>query len=320
MTLTMQSHDVSIDAAAETLNELIHSFGFYPANSLMIRWLRSGQVILTQRSDVDAFLEAEDLSGSDLELFVEPGRIYLADQAVIVVCLDTLDSRIHAGIDAVEGALAQPKIDLAQAFVVVGQRIYARDCSGDCDPHLTLVDRQVNRSDRAVACASNCAEFIDLLEFPELPVSEELTPWRAAESQFVHDLLRQACEPVTVSEMARLVVALGDIRIRDSILWDMANEVFDRNLVAELLTGLLPKLDSNRGAPVATTAAICWWLQGNGAMANLCIDRAFADAPSYSLATMIRAALDYALSPDFWLESVNVLTRDECLAGLDVAH
>ncbi len=320
MTLTKQSHDTSIQSAAETLRELIHSFGFYPANSLMILWLRSDEVVLTQRSDVDAFLEPEDLSCSDLELFVEPGRTYLADQAIIVVCLDSMDARIHSGIEAVDGMLAEHEIDLAQAFVVVGQRIYSRECSEDCDPHFTLVDMHIDRSARAAECESNPTEFIDVKEFPQLPIPGKLTHWRVAESQFVQQLLSQECDPVTIPELARLVVALADIRIRDSILWDMANGVFDMNLVAELLTGLLPKLDVDRGAPVATTVAICWWLQGNGAMANMCIARACVDAPNYSLATLIRAALDYALPPDFWLESVNVLTRKECLAGLALAR
>jgi hypothetical protein len=34
---------------------------------------------------------------------------------------------------------------------------------------------------------------------------------------------------------------------------------------------------------------------------------------------MVRAALDHALPPEFWLESINELTREQCLAGLDVA-
>lgn len=318
MTLTMQSHDVDIDLAAETINELIHSFGFYPANSLIIRWSRLGNAVLTQRCDIDAFLTPEDLSESDLELFLEPGRTYRADQAELVVCQDTMDSRIQTGIDLVESALVESNIDLFRTFIFVGQRVFLRDCSDDCDPHLTRVDTHLSRAVRAAACESNPREFIASSEFRELPPSEKQTPWRVAESQFVHELLQKTNGPATDTELARLVVALGDVRVRDSILWDMANGVFDRDLVAQLLTGVLPKLDSDLGAPVATSAAICWWLKGNGAMANMCLARAFTDAPHYPLAIMIRTALDYALSPDFWVESIKVLTRRECLAGCDV--
>lgn len=319
MTLTMQSHDLSIKSAAKTLHELIHSFGFYPANSLIIRWCKRDEVVLTQRCDIEAFLEPTELSGLDLEIFIEPGRTYRAHEALIVVCLDSMDPRVYASIETVEKALDQAGIRVVLAFVVVGQQILTSDCAGDCDPHFTLIDTEVNRSVRAAACASDSAVLIQSKDFPKLPETDKLVSWRAHESQFVRELLIQKCGPVSVPEFARLTVALADIRVRDSILWDMANQVFDRTFVADLLTGLLPKLGADRGAPVATAAGICWWLQGNGAMANLCLERAFADMPHYSLATMIRAALDYALPPDFWLDSVNALTRDECLAGLDVA-
>lgn len=319
MTILMQSHDSGMQAAGETLGELIDSFGFYPKNSLIIRWIKRDEVVLTQRCDIDAFVSSEGLSRSDLEIFLEPGRTYRAEKSVIVVCLESLNPRIHDAVEVVESAMAHANIVVDQVFVVVGQRIFSRDCSDICDPHLSLIDAGVNRLDRESQCASNSELLIDVKNFPELPEPERLTAWRSTESQFVNNLMRRTGDPVVESELARLVVALGDIRVRDSILWDMGDGAFDRRPLAELLTGLLPRLDAERGAPVATTAAICWWLTGNGAMANLCIDRASRDAPNYSLAIMVRKALEHALPPSFWLESINELTREECLVGLDVA-
>jgi hypothetical protein len=319
MTTLVQSHDSSIQAAGKTLRELIGSFGFYPENSLIIRWLRKGEVVLTQRCDIAAFVSPEGLSQSDLEIYLEPGRTYSAEKAVIVVCLENLNPSIHSVVGTIESSMVHANIDVAQVFVVVGQRIFSRDCFDDCQPHFTPMDMAVSRLAREAQCASNSAQYIEVKEFPELPEPERVVAWRASESQFVTDLMRRAGHPFVVAELARLIVALGDIRVRDSILWDMANGAFDRRLLANFLTELLPKLDSERGAPVATTAAICWWLNGNGAMANLCINRAVTDAPSYSLAIMVRAALEHALPPGFWLESVNELTREQCLAGLDVA-
>lgn len=319
MTILMQSHDSNMQAARETLSELIDSFGFYPKNSFIIRWLKRDEVVLTQRCDIAAFVSPEGLSQSDLEIYLEPGRTYSAEKAVIVVCLDNLNPHIHNVVHTVESSMVQANIDVAQVLVVVDQRIFSRDCIEDCQPHFTRIDTAVTRLDREVQCASNSAQYIEVKEFPELPKPEKLVAWRAAESQFVTDLMRRAGDPFVVAELARLIVALGDIRVRDSILWDMANGAFDRRLLANFLTELLPKLDAERGAPVATTAAICWWLNGNGAMANLCINRAVTDAPGYSLAVMVRAALEHALPPGFWLESVNELTREQCLAGLDVA-
>jgi hypothetical protein len=314
-----RTHSQRIEIAQGTLANLVKSFGFYPADSLIIEWMKSGELVLTQRADMQEFLEPTDLSRSDLELFVEPGRIYHADQAIVLACLDHMDERIYLGVDAVEGVLAEYEIDLAEVFVFAGDRVYSRDCGGRCDPHLVRVEKQISRVIRANGCESDSSMFIDAEAFPVAPSAEDLSPWRASESAFVQQLLGHGCASAATVEIGRMVVALEDIRIRDSILWDLANGVYEPESVAESLSKLLPRLDANHGAALATTAAICWWLHGNGAMANICIARALSDSPHYSLARIIRSALDYALPPEFWLESVYELTRQECLAGVDVA-
>jgi hypothetical protein len=319
MTLTVESHDSTMQVAGETLNGLINSFGFYPENSLIIRWLKHEEVVLVQRCDIAAFMTPQNLGQLDLEIYLEPGRAYSAEEAALVVCLESMDSQINAVIEAVESAIVNVGIRLGDVFIAVGQRMYSRECIGGCDAHSIPQDIRVKREDRALECATNASQAIDVKEFPELPKPKELGVWRETESKYVQELMKRAGDAFLVSELARLSVALGDIRVRDSILWDMANGTYDRSSLAKKLTHGLPQLQATHGAPIATAAAICWWLNGNGAMANLCLDRAFTDAPDYSLAAMVRAALDHALPPEFWLESINELTREQCLAGLDVA-
>ena len=72
------AHSRRIQIARETLVDLVKSFGFYPADSVIIRWMKADELVLAQRADVEVFLEPTDLSRSDLELFIEPGRIYHA--------------------------------------------------------------------------------------------------------------------------------------------------------------------------------------------------------------------------------------------------
>lgn len=315
----VQTHDSIMQAAGETLRELINSFGFYPDNSLIIRWLKHDEVVLVQRCDIAAFLSPHTLTQSDLEIFIEPGRVYGAEKASLIVCLGGMDPRIDAAIEIVESAIAGSNISVGDVFIAAGQNMYSRECLGECEAHSIPQDTRVKREDRAIECASNASQLIDVKEFPELPKPKELGVWRETESQYVQELMKRAGDAFLVSELARLSVALGDIRVRDSILWDMANGTYDRSSLAKKLTQGLPQLQATHGAPIATAAAICWWLNGNGAMANLCLDRAFTDAPDYSLAAMVRVALDHALPPGFWLESINELTREQCLAGLDVA-
>jgi hypothetical protein len=319
MTLMAQTHDSNIQSAGETLSELVNSFGFYPENSLIIRWIKRDEVVLVQRCDVAAFLSPEGVTTSDVEIYIEPGRAYGAEKAAITVCLESMNPRIHKAIHVVEAAIVNADISMAQVFIAAGQRLYSRECADECGEHLTPLCTGVKRVDREVECASDPAQVLHIKDFPELPEQKNLGAWREVESQFARELMKCASGPIQVSHLARLAVSFGDIRVRDSILWDMAHGAFDRSSLAEALTQCLPKLGATHGAPIATAAAICWWLNGNGAMANLCLDRAFTDAPDYSLATMVRAALNHALPPDFWLESINELTREQCLAGLDVA-
>jgi len=319
MTLMVESHDSTMQVAGETLNGLINSFGFYPENSLIIRWLKHEEVVLVQRCDIAAFMTPQNLGQLDLEIYLEPGRAYSAEKAALVVCLESMDSQINAVIDAIESAIVNVGIRLGDVVIAVGQRLYSRECIGTCDAHFTPLETGVKRSDRAIECASSAAQLIQDKEFPGMPAPLELMAWRQIESEFVHELIKQTDDSFQVPDLARLTVALGDVRVRDSILWDMANGAYDRGSLAKKLTQGLPQLKATHGAPIATVAAICWWLNGNGAMANLCLDRALVDAPDYSLAAMVRGALAHALPPEFWLESIDELTREQCLAGLDVA-
>lgn len=319
MTLMAQAHNSNIQSAGETLNELVESFGFYPENSLIIRWIKQDEVVLVQRCDIASFLSPEGLTKSDVEMFIEPGRAYNADKATIMVCLESMNPRIHEAIQVVESAIANANISMAQVIIVAGSCIYSPECCEECDVHFFPPGAGVKRVDREVECTSDPAQVIDFKDFPGLPEPINLIAWREIESQFAREMMTSSRDSIQVPDVARLAVALGDIRVRDSILWDMANGHCDRSSLAKILTQCLPKLEATHGAPIATAAAICWWLIGNGAMANLCLDRAFTDAPEYSLATMVRIALNHALPPDFWLESISELTREQCLVGLDVA-
>ncbi|MBT4949773.1 MAG: DUF4192 family protein [Actinobacteria bacterium] len=312
------AHSRRIQIARETLVDLVKSFGFYPADSVIINWMKAAESVLAQRVDVEVFLEPTDLSKSDLELFIEPGRIYQAEQARVLTCLTYMDERIYSGIDAVQEALAKYEIEVKDVFVFAGDRVFSRECDEGCEPHLMHVEKKISRVSWESQCDSDSSVFIDAQAFPVVPSVEDLSPWRTTESAFVQHLLGQWCANTATVDIARMVVALEDIRVRDSILWDLANGAYEQVSVAESMSKLLPRLDANHGAAIATTAAICWWLHGNGAMANICIARALSDSPHYSLAQMIRSVLDYALPPEFWLASVNGLTRHECLTGVDV--
>ena len=139
------AHSRRIQIARETLVDLVKSFGFYPADSVIIGWMKAAELVLAQRVDVEVFLEPTDLSRSDLELFIEPGRIYHAEQAMVLTCLTYMDERIYSGIDAVEEVLAKYEIELGEVLVFAGDLVFSRECGEGCEPHLMHVEKQISR-------------------------------------------------------------------------------------------------------------------------------------------------------------------------------
>jgi hypothetical protein len=49
--------------------------------------------------------------------------------------------------------------------------------------------------------------------------------------------------------------------------------------------------------PVATVRFFCAWQSGDGALANVALDRALAGQPGYSMALLLREALDSGAPP-----------------------
>ncbi len=109
---------------------------------------------------------------------------------------------------------------------------------------------------------------------------------------------------------------LADIRVRDTLLWDVAHrEPESLPAVFDALAGLLRAAPTGRVAPVATCCAVVAWLQGDGARALMAIERALADDPDYSLAQLVGASLQSGLPPATWREAMAGLARDDCRHG-----
>ena len=86
---------------------------------------------------------------------------------------------------------------------------------------------------------------------------------------------------------AAALQGLSDIRVRDTFLWDMAQPGTDPRAVADRLADLVRCAPAGLVAPAATALAIAHWSSGDGARANVALDRADADDPDYSLAHLV---------------------------------
>lgn len=113
---------------------------------------------------------------------------------------------------------------------------------------------------------------------------DSLALWQTALSRF-------AVPPAVVGDLewAELVARLSDRRVRDRVL----TEVLDRE---DALVGLLHALVRRTPAPYdADVCGLLAWiaaLRGEGALANVALDRALRSEPDHGMCTLLRTALD----------------------------
>jgi hypothetical protein len=92
-----------------------------------------------------------------------------------------------------------------------------------------------------------------------------------------------------------VVWALRDTRVRDRALGLALGE--DAAAAEALWTECTRRAPAPLDAAPATLLAVSVWLRGDGAMANVALDRALDSDPAYSLAQLLRRGLDACLPP-----------------------
>jgi hypothetical protein len=114
---------------------------------------------------------------------------------------------------------------------------------------------------------------------------------RAAVARF----RRTASEPPADDDLARVLWALSDIPVRDRAMQLAVGE--DADAAEALWTDCTRRAPAPLDAAPATLLAVSAWLRGDGAMANVALDRALDSDPGYRLARLLRQALSRCLPP-----------------------
>ena len=111
-------------------------------------------------------------------------------------------------------------------------------------------------------------------------------------------------------QFAWLTVALSHLWVRDDA-WARMDPAH-RDAHQQLWTDLARHAQPGYVAAPASLLAFTAWQAGNGALANLALDRAQADQPAYSLAQLLRDTIDAGTPP--WL-AVLPMTPEEVAAS-----
>jgi hypothetical protein len=115
---------------------------------------------------------------------------------------------------------------------------------------------------------------------------------------------------------ARIIRALDDIRVRDTVLLRLIREDLSceecRRDAVELWSDVVRAAPAGRVAPAATILALLTWWLGQGALASLALQRALDDDPEYRLASLAGEVMARGTDPHAWLSSMARLTEAEC--------
>ena len=121
-------------------------------------------------------------------------------------------------------------------------------------------------------------------------------------------------EQVGAEHAAWLTVALRQLRVRDDAWARMEPE--HRSAHLRLWTDLTRLARPGYVAAPAALLAFVAWQSGDGALANVALDRSLADNPGYSMALLLRDALDSGAPPAM---ARLPMTPEEVAAAYDAA-
>jgi hypothetical protein len=110
-------------------------------------------------------------------------------------------------------------------------------------------------------------------------------------------------------------VALKDMRVRDDAWARM--DPGHREAHRRLWTDVVRRAQPGHVAGPASLLAFVAWQSGDGALANLALDRALADDPDYSMATLLRQVISSGAPPSMARLPMTPEEVAACYEGLD---
>lgn len=129
------------------------------------------------------------------------------------------------------------------------------------------------------------------------------------------DDVRAALDRTDLSEedIAMVGVALADVQVRDTVLWDVMQEApTGWGATADRLAAIVAAMPESHVPAPATLLAIVRWQMGDGSRAAAAAARALACDPDYTLAVLVDRCLATGMHPSTWRAGLVTLSRSEC--------
>ena len=311
--------------------------GFHPTDSAVLLWMAETEVVLTQRVDLPPVGFDPATWASAVGAHSVAGT---TNSVIAVLYADGDAARDEDRLRELAHALADQgwaeRTDVVRALPDSWFNLLCGD-PGCCPPEGQAIDPALRNAVAAEFAGVGVAPMVsrDALAAalgPDALLVEQIVEtgllagdrgharpdrrrekWRDEMIAAVMAWIRDRAAAPDPHRLATLLLALRDIRVRDTVLWELSR-LRHRRLVgaAEQLTRLLRAAPEGDVAAIATCACVCHWLLGDGTRAGVAVQRALDDAPEYVLAQVFDAALQRGLPPHTWRDAMRSLTREEC--------
>ncbi len=284
-----------------------HLLGFWPDRSIVVVVLVEGRVEVTARADLDC-------SPAELSEVIRPLILRYPDHRVLLIGYGPraqADEAVDlcAMLFAPEAVLDRLGTDGRRWWNHSGAggrmsandlRAIARTVPRLADgllPDRSALERAFAGPDTAVLARSDARL--------EALYDEVIRLDRSARMARVGDLIRHAVATDAQSglhddERLELAVLVQDIAARDAA-WMLITRADAAEHLA-LWRSVVELTPDTEAPPVLCLAATAGWLTGNGAIMNICLERALSIRPTYSLAGLLTDVMHQAIPPQAWDE------------------
>ena len=318
------SEPIRLCGPSDVLAAIPSLLGFRPQGSVVLLALRpDGVVACAARADLPDLRDLDEWSRSFLPAVEHSGQVN-AILAGFSVADD--DGRLAACFASLSAVLRERDCLVLDMIAVLGGRWRSVMCADrECCPSegwpIETLDEDFMRVRLGIReIASDRSDLVDEIE-SSLEGSIPPLLIEALGRLDEHDR-DEAIERTTAYLLAdapdteRSAIALrdlADVRVRDTVLWDVVHEHPDAwSRVAERLADVVRAAPAGHVAPAATVLAVVRWQMGDGARARIALDRARGDNPGYGLAVLVEGMLDHGQPPWTWRAALAELPRAAC--------
>lgn len=311
--------------------------GFHPTGSAVLLWLNGSTMILTQRID----LPEPDV---DVDLWaraVGAHAVAGTTDTVIAILFPDESRPVDVGhLRRLGGALVEQAwaehTDVVRAHANAWSDLLCDDpvC---CPPEGEPIDPDLRAAvaaefaGRGVAPMASRAAVVSALG-PDPDLVEQVVAtgtlagergvglsgprreeWRDDMIAAVMAWARDRSAAPDPRRLAAMLRGLRDIRVRDTVLWELASMRPRRVAVAaQQFARLLRSAPEGDVAPVATCTCASFWMMGDGTRAGVALDRALGDDPGYLMAQVFDEFLRSGRPPYEWRDAMRLLAREDC--------